>query len=759
MIRTASLGFPRIGKNRVLKRLVESYFAGRMDEAALEQGAQEIRKAHFEQQAACGLSEIPSNDFSLYDHVLDLAQMVSAVPTVDASSPYEEYFLLARGKAPSGKTSRALEMTKWFDTNYHYLVPEIDENTRFSLRFNKVRRAFQEALHWGHRTRPVLLGPVSFLLLSKNPNPQGAAPLSRLHDLLPIYVQIFQELAEAGADWIQLDEPCLSFDLTAEQLEAYQIAYDHLSQNAPQLRVQLTTYFAEVTPHLDTLVRLPVAGLHIDCVRAPEQLKPVLERWPAERHLSLGVIDGRNIWRTDLKRLVEQLAPLVQKNPERFLLSTSCSLLHCPVDLEQESKLDPELKSWLSFAVQKLGELQVLSRALTEGPSSVQAELTESERAQLSRQKSTVVHRSSVQAKLAEVQPSDFSRALPYPERAKSQRAKYKLPLLPTTTIGSFPQTEEIRRTRKAYRTGQIDQAQYESFIDTTILDAIRRQEELGIDVLVHGESERNDMVEYFATQLHGFAETAEGWVQSYGTRCVKPPLIYGDVERKAPLTVREAIVAQKATERPVKGMLTGPVTMLKWAFPRDDQSLEKTTQQLALALREEILDLETAGITIIQVDEPAFREGLPLRRSNWDAYLKWAAACFRLATSGVQTTTQIHTHMCYSEFGDILDAIVDLDADVISIETSRSRMELLRDFGTQSYPNEIGPGVYDIHSPRLPETEEMVELLRKAIEVIPVERLWVNPDCGLKTRTWEEVTPALQRMVTAARTLRAELS
>lgn len=759
MIRTAVLGFPRMGKNRELKRHLEAHWAGKLSESELEERAKHLRAEHRSLQQEAGIARRPSNDFSLYDHVLDLAHAFGAYEAhADEPSCLQEYFLLARGRSNSGRVGRALEMTKWFDTNYHYLVPEISEETQLRLRFNKPRKAFQEALAEGQVTIPVILGPVSFLLLAKNPEPGGPPPLSRLADLLPIYGQLLAELAAAGAIEVQMDEPCLAQDLSLEAQQAYRVAYTELRRLSPTSELLLATYFGSVLPHLDLLVGLEVHGLHVDLVSAPEQLPDVAHRWPQERLLSLGVVDGRNVWRADARDVVARLRPIVEaRGPNHLVIATSCSLLHCPFDLQQEVQLDPEIRGWLSFAVQKMHELTLIAQALTD-PSSVENALLRTSFDLDGKKNNPRVHRPHVEEQLAQINAGQLQRALPYEQRAALQREVLGLPPLPTTTIGSFPQTDEIRRTRASYRAGLLARSEYERFVDAEILDAIARQERLGLDVLVHGEPERTDMVEYFATQMEGFAQTEHGWVQSYGSRCVKPPIIYGDVYRPEAMTVRESTVAQRATAKPVKAMLTGPLTLLKWSFVRNDQPLEKTALQLALAIRAEVLDLERAGLKIIQVDEPGLREALPLRQGERAAYSRWAVEAFRLATAGARPETQIHTHMCYAEFRDVLDEIVAMDADVLSIESARSRTELLDDFRRARYPNEVGPGVYDIHSPRVPTTHEMADLLRSACRVIPAERLWVNPDCGLKTRSWPEVTEALVNMVQAAEQVRREL-
>ncbi len=764
----SNLGFPRIGRRRELKVALERFWAGDLDEAGLEAEAARLRAAHWRLQAGLGISHMPSGDFSLYDGVLDTACMVGAIPPdygwQDGPVPLATLFALARGSrgtaaeraAGIAEGLPALEMTKWFDTNYHYLVPRLSRGQRFTLTGNKLAAHVREAQAIGLRTRPVLLGPVSFLLLSKTAD--GSDPLDLLDGLLPVYAQILQELAEAGASWVQVNEPALALDLSEKAQLALALAYATLSKGpAPDLL--LASYFGALGDNLGTVTRLPVAGLHLDLVRGAGQLDTVLAEARPDQWLSLGVVDGRNVWRADLRTALATLRRVAdRRGVRRLMVAPSCSLLHVPVDLAQETKLDPEIKGWLAFATQKLGEVAALARGLDEGESAIAAELVRSDEAVRSHRDSPRVHRPDVAARLRAIVPEMERRARPFEERRARRRTRLTLPLFPTTTIGSFPQTAEVRRARVARGRGDITEAEYERAMQGWIGDAVRWQEELGLDVLVHGEFERNDMVKYFGEQLSGYAFTQHGWVQSYGSRCVAPPVIWGDVSRTAPMTVRWSAYAQSLTSRPVKGMLTGPVTMLQWSFVRDDIPREQVCRQIALALRDEVADLEAAGITFIQVDEPAFREGLPLRRADWNAYLRWAVACFRLATSGVRDDTAIHTHMCYSEFNDIMSAIADMDADAISIETTRSRMELLQAFRPGSgtgYPNEIGPGIWDIHSPRVPSAEEMVELLSLARQRLQDWQIWVNPDCGLKTRTWEEVRPALSHLVSAARQLR----
>jgi 5-methyltetrahydropteroyltriglutamate--homocysteine methyltransferase len=710
---------------------------------------------------------VPSGDFALYDHVLDTACMVGAIPPgygwSDGPVSLATTFALARGSRGTAAERAAgiepglpaLEMTKWFDTNYHYLVPLVSAGQRFTLTANRALEMFREAAALPVRTRPVLLGPVSFLSLVKATD--GSDPLDLLDRLLPVYARSLAELAAEGVAWVQMDEPALALDLTGKARAAFGAAYATLAAcRSPQLL--LTSYFGPLLENLATAVTLPVAGLHVDLVRGRTELDAILHALPAEKWLSLGVVDGRNVWRTDLRAALGTLRhAAAARGTSKLMVAPSCSLLHVPVDLSQETKLDQELKAWLAFAAQKLQEVAILARGLDEGDAAIEAQLRASDAAKASRQASGSVHRAEVAARIASLTPGMERRASAFPQRRAAQQARLGLPVFPTTTIGSFPQTGDVRKARAALARGDIGAADYESAVQGWIDDAVRLQEELGLDVLVHGEFERNDMVKYFGEQLSGYAFTQHGWVQSYGSRCVAPPIVFGDVSRPAPMTVRWSAYAQSRTAKPMKGMLTGPVTMLQWSFVRDDVPRAAVCRQIALAIRDEVADLEAAGIPVIQVDEPAFREGLPLRRADWADYLGWAAACFRLSTSAVRDDTSIHTHMCYSEFNDIMPAIAEMDADAISIETTRSRMELLDAFapGAGSYPAEIGPGVWDIHSPRVPDASEMQDLLQLARQRLQDWQIWVNPDCGLKTRAWEEVRPALANLVTAACRLR----
>lgn len=762
-----NLGFPRIGPQRELKFALEKFWRGGLDEPGLLAQGAALRAASWRLQVGMGINHVPSNDFSFYDHVLDTACMLGVIPDGYGWSggpvSTATYFALARGAhgtdaewtAGIRPDVPAIEMTKWFDTNYHYLVPRLRRDQSFELTANRPLAMFQEAQALGIRTRPVLLGPVSFLMLSKADD--GADPLDLLNRLLPLYEAILAGLADAGAAWVQMDEPILALDLTEKARLAFALAYGQLGRGrTPDLL--LTSYFGRLGDNIPTVTRLPVAGLHLDLVRAAADLDPVLAALPPDRWLSLGLVDGRNVWRNDLRASLATLDWVAaRRGARRLMVAPSCSLLHVPLNLDQESNLDGELKSWLAFAGQKLQEIHLLAQGLDEGEQAIAAPLKASDAALRTRCENRRVHDPAVVSRLAAVTPAMEHRRSPFTERHERQRRRLTLPRFPTTTIGSFPQTSGVRQVRAALARGSLSASDYERTIAAWIDDAMRWQESAGLDVLVHGEFERNDMVKYFAEQLAGFAFTQHGWVQSYGSRCVAPPIIWGDVSRPRPMTVHWSAYAQSRTRKPVKGMLTGPVTMTQWSFVRDDLPRETVCRQIALALRDEVADLEAAGIAIVQIDEPAFREGLPLRLQDRTDYLQWAVACFRLCSSGVADETQIHTHMCYSEFNDIMPAIAALDADVISIETARSRMELLDAFSADAYPNEIGPGIWDIHSPRVPSTEEMAGLLRLARQRLHDWQIWVNPDCGLKTRGWEEVRPAIANMVAAAQKLRSQ--
>ena len=752
-----NLGFPPLGAHRELKRATEGYWSGKVPQAALLQTGAELRAAHWRLQRDAGVDLIPSNDFSYYDRVLDACAMVGAVPTrygwSGGSFDLDTYFAMARGVQSGGRDVTAMEMTKWFDTNYHYIVPEFEPGQTFRLASTKVVDEFTEAKALGFHTKPVLIGPVTFLLLGKT----RAGRVDRLDlvdALLPVYADVLGRLDAAGATWVQIDEPCLALDRTPAERAAYVRAYRFLADRAHGLKLLVTTYFAGLDDNLATVRELPVAGLHVDLVRAGGgQLDQLLKAWPKGRVLSLGVIDGRNIWRADLATALGQLERARERiGADDLWVAPSCSLLHVPVDLDLEHRLDAQLKSWLAFATQKLVEVATLARAIRDGRAAVAAELEANARLIAGRRSSRRIHEPAVKQRAAGVSEKDMRRASPHATRRKRQ---LRLPLFPTTTIGSFPQTAEVRAARKQLHDGKLTPQEYDAFIADQIARTLKLQEELGLDVLVHGEFERNDMVEYFGEQLQGFAFTEHGWVQSYGTRYVKPPLIYGDVSRPKPMTVRWSTYAQSRTSKPVKGMLTGPVTILQWSFVRDDQPRAETAKQLALAIRDEVKDLEAAGIRVIQIDEPALREGLPLRRAEWPAYLDWAVNAFRLATGSVSDATQIHTHMCYSEFNDVIRVIEKMDADVISIENARSGSELLEALKEYKYPNEIGPGVYDIHSPRVPSAAEIGAALKRMQGVLNDRQIWVNPDCGLKTRGWEETLQALRNMVQAARQLR----
>ncbi len=751
-----SLGFPRIGRRRELKFALEKYWRGESSVAELESVARELRRTHWQWQADAGVAQLPVGDFAYYDQVLTLSATLGVIPERHRDGGavnLDTLFRIARGRAPSGKHAPASEMTKYFNTNYHYLVPELSEDQRFDIAWEQLFEEVTEAQALGHTAKPVLLGPVTFLYLSKTVGSEFDR-LTLLPALLECYQAILARFAAQGVEWVQLDEPALALELDDNWQQAFNQAYGVL-KSAP-LKLLLATYYGTVAHHQSLLSALPVAGIHLDLVTAPEQLQAFVGALAPEQVLSVGVINGRNVWAADLDLVAEQLAPLARDLGDRLWLATSCSLLHTPVDLEVETALAPELKSLLAFSRQKLTELQELN-ALLEAPE------TENAKAVVARCRDRRAARAQgrnqqLSARIDALSATDYNRNHEFEVRRQAQQARFKLPLLPTTTIGSFPQTAAIRNLRSRWRKGELDDVVYTEQLQQVTRDTIERQLKLGIDVLVHGEAERNDMVEYFGEQLDGVGFTKHGWVQSYGSRCVKPPLIYADVTRPKAMTVDWAEYAQSLTDRPVKGMLTGPVTILHWSFAREDISREQIATQLALAIRDEVVALERAGIGIIQIDEPAFREGLPLKCSDWAHYLDWAVAAFKLSAAGVRDETQIHTHMCYSEFNDTIAAIAAMDADVITIETSRSRMELLNAFEDFDYPNEIGPGVYDIHSPNIPTVEAMVSLIEKAAQKIPLRQLWVNPDCGLKTRNWEEVEPALKNMVDATRELRRRL-
>lgn len=757
-IKAHILGYPRVGAKRELKFALESFWRKELSSDDLQNTAKNLRAEHWQKQQEAGLAFITSNDFSLYDHVLDHSVLFGAQPKRFNKKPFGEanpvpenaYFALARGNLEQP----AMEMTKWFDTNYHYIVPELAGDTQFSINVHDFLSQLDEAQKISKKVKPVLLGPVSFLYLSKA---RGINKLDLLDGLAQQYVYLLQELQLRKIEWLQMDEPIFALDLDDTWLKAFDRAYAWFRTSRPKLL--LTTYFANVSRYQAFISSLPVDGIHIDLVRAPEQLGPWVNAIPSHWVISAGVIDGRNIWRNDLDKTLALLDPWVKRLGDRLWIAPSCSLLHTPVTLAHEVKLDAEIKSWLAFADEKIIELSIIAKALNNGVDSVAHELAISRAAIASRNQSNRVHNDNVKARIAALNTLNENRESTFELRAKAQKARLNLPLLPTTTIGSFPQTPDIRAARAAFKKSDISQAKYDAEMEAHIAYAIAQQEEIGLDVLVHGEAERNDMVEFFGEQLAGYAFTQNGWVQSYGSRCVKPPVIYGDVHRPKAMTVETASFAQSLSNRPVKGMLTGPITILQWSFVRDDQPRETTAMQLALAIRDEVEDLQKAGIAIIQIDEPALREGLPLQKAAWAQYLAWAVKAFKLSASIARDDTQIHTHMCYAEFNDILPAIAAMDADVITIETSRSAMELLDAFGEFSYPNDIGPGVYDIHSPRVPSVEAMEKLMKRAFDVVPVERLWINPDCGLKTRGWPETKAALENMVAVAKGLRAQLA
>ncbi len=750
-------GYPRIGAKRELKFAVEAFWKGAKSEAELQAVAAEIRQLNWAAQKAAGADLLPVGDFSFYDQVLDTQVALGAIPKrfgFDAANlSLPEYFQLARGNA----TQFAMEMTKWFDTNYHYIVPEWHQDTAFAANSKNLIAQIKEAKALGHDIKPTLIGPITLLWLGKDKEAFGCRVATLLPKLLPAYAQLLRELAAEGVDWIQIDEPILAVDAPKPYLDAFTDTYKELANTG--VRIIIGTYFASVAEHLNLLKALPVHGLHIDCVRAPEQLAVFADAWPSNKVLSVGLIDGRNVWRANLSKVIDTLAPVAAKLGNNLWIAPSCSLLHSPQDLAVEEKLDAEIKSWMAFAAQKLVELGTVKQALVHGKDSVKEAIAASDAAASDRATNKLIHNQAVQARVAALPKGADQRKSPFATRIKAQQAWMNLPVLPTTTIGSFPQTTEIRQARAAFKKGELSAADYDAAMKKEIAYCVEEQEKLQIDVPVHGEAERNDMVEYFGEQLAGYCFSQFGWVQSYGSRCVKPPIIFGDVSRPNPMTVYWSSYAQTLTKRPMKGMLTGPVTMFKWSFVRDDVPLSVVAKQIALALNDEVLDLEKAGIKVIQIDEPAIREAMPLKKAQWDEYLDWACESFRLSSTNAEDSTQIHTHMCYSEFNDILPAIASMDADVITIETSRSDMDLLTAFGDFKYPNDIGPGVYDIHSPRVPTAAEVEHLLRKAMDVVPVERLLVNPDCGLKTRGWKETIEQLEVMMEVTKKLRAELA
>ena len=761
MLQTANLGFPRICTNRELKKAVESYWKKTSSLADLQKAAAEIRAKNWQTQKAAGIASIPSNDFSFYDQILDSLALFGAVPErfnfAGGNVDLDLYFAMARGAQRDGIDVTAMEMTKWFDTNYHYIVAEFKKGQQFKISSTKIFDEYLEAKNLGIETRPVVIGPVSFLLLGKATD--GSNKLDLLDNLLVAYTELFKKLQEAGVKNVQIDEPLLVTDLSGDAVKSYSKAYAQIKQAAGSIKLHLATYFDNLNDNAALAFSLGTASVHVDLVRAPEQFAEALDLVKADQSLSLGLIDGRNIWINNLENSVALAKKAVEKlGAARVIIAPSCSLVHSPVDLASETALDAELKTWLSFATQKLSEIAVIAKAAGGEESEVKSALDANKAALEARKSSKRIHDDAVKQRVSAIDESLMSRKSNFDARKKIQLGYIDLPLLPTTTIGSFPQTKEVRKFRADFKAGTISAAEYEKFVQEETTRTIRFQEEIGLDVLVHGEFERNDMVEYFGEQLKGFFFTKNGWVQSYGSRCVKPPVIFGDVSRPKAMTVEWAKYAQSQTQKIMKGMLTGPITILQWSFVRDDQPRKDTALQIAFAIRDEVSDLEKAGIKIIQIDEAALREGLPIRQSKWADYLKWAVEAFRITASGVEDRTQIHTHMCYSEFNDIIAAIADMDADVISIETSRSQMELLNAFVNFKYPNEIGPGVYDIHSPRVPKQEEMEKLLQKALDVLKPEQIWVNPDCGLKTRDWPETKLALQLMVDATKAVRAKI-
>ncbi|MGN6024520.1 5-methyltetrahydropteroyltriglutamate--homocysteine S-methyltransferase [Alcaligenes faecalis] len=756
-----NLGFPRIGAKRELKFALESYWKGESSRDELKMLGAQLRQRHWENQA--GLDLVPVGDFSFYDQVLDASFLLGNLPERVQGFHGDEldnYFRVARGRSAKGLEDHSAccggvaagEMTKWFDTNYHYIVPEFTADTQFKLDASRLLEQLAEAKAQGVKAKPVIIGPVTYLALGKTKDESNK--LALLDRLLPVYVQLLDTLAKAGVEWVQIDEPILVTELDADWQQAFKTAYQQLK--AAGVKLLVATYFGQLLENAALAASLPVAGLHVDAINDRDGVDALLKLLGDEKVLSLGVINGRNIWKTDLTAVLDWVEPIAKQLGDRLWIAPSCSLLHVPVDLDSEQKLDADVKSWLAFALQKLDELRVLGKALSQGRDAVKAELAENLAALTARRNSPRVNNPAVKAAVARISAELGKRKSVYAQRASKQAEFLKLPAFPTTTIGSFPQTVEIRRARSEFKAGRLDENSYQAAMRAEIERSVREQEKLGLDVLVHGEAERNDMVEYFGEQLDGYAFSQFGWVQSYGSRCVKPPILFGDISRPQAMTVEWITYAQSLTQKPMKGMLTGPVTILNWSFVRDDQPRSASCLQLALAIREEVLDLEKAGVHVIQIDEAALREGLPLRKSQWQSYLDWAVESFRITANGVGDETQIHTHMCYSEFNDIISSIADMDADVITIETSRSDMELLEAFENFQYPNEIGPGVYDIHSPNIPTEQHIVNLMKKAAERVPAERLWVNPDCGLKTRQWAEVIPALTNMVAAAKALRA---
>ena len=755
MAKVHNLGFPRVGSMRELKFAQESYWSGKSTKEELLKLASEIRKINWDHQKSLDLVAV--GDFSLYDQVLDMSFTLGNIPQRArnySGDVLDNYFRVARGRSVDPKQAiSAAEMTKWFDTNYHYMVPEFEVSTTFKLDASRIIDQITEAKNLGLKPKPVIIGPVTYLAIGKEKD--NSNKLDLLPKLLDTYFELLEVLVAQNIEWVQIDEPILVTELSDELKKAFEISYTKL--NNPKLKILLATYFGSLQDNLETISKLPIAGLHIDAVNGGAEVDAVISKMGG-KVISLGVVNGRNIWKSDLNAILDWVEPIANKLGDNLWIAPSCSLLHVPVDLSSEKKLDSEISSWLAFAIEKIKEIEVITTAINSGRAKVENELAQNKQSLNSRKNSTRVHNPSVQAELAKVDASWGMRKGTYLERQVKQLPVLNLPKFPTTTIGSFPQTGDIRSARSKFKSGEITENAYQDAMRKEIIHSIKEQESLGLDVLVHGEAERNDMVEYFGEQLQGYAFSQFGWVQSYGSRCVKPPILFGDISRPKAMTVEWIKFAQSQTLKVMKGMLTGPVTILNWSFVRDDQPRSTSCAQLALAIRQEVLDLEKAGIKVIQIDEAALREGLPLRKSQWKEYLDWAVGAFRIAANGVGDQTQIHTHMCYSEFNDIISSIADMDTDVITIETSRSDMELLDAFDNFKYPNEIGPGVYDIHSPNIPTQEHIVSLMQKAAQKIPAERLWVNPDCGLKTRQWSEVTPALTNMVAAAKTLRSQL-
>ena len=755
MAKVHNLGFPRVGSMRELKFAQEGYWSGKSTKEELLKLASEIRKINWDHQKSLDLVAV--GDFSLYDQVLDMSFTLGNIPQRArnySGDVLDNYFRVARGRSVDPKQAiSAAEMTKWFDTNYHYMVPEFEMSTTFKLDATRIIDQITEAKNLGLKPKPVIIGPVTYLAIGKEKD--NSNKLDLLPKLLDTYVELLEALVAQNIEWVQIDEPILVTELSVELKKAFEISYAKL--NNPKLKILLATYFGSLQDNLETISKLPIAGLHIDAVNGGAEVDAVISKMNG-KVISLGVVNGRNIWKSDLNAILDWVEPIAKKLGDNLWIAPSCSLLHVPVDLSSEKKLDSEILSWLAFAIEKIKEIEVITTAINSGRAKVENELAQNKQSLNSRKNSTRVHNPSVQAELAKVDASWGMRKGTYLERQVKQLPVLNLPKFPTTTIGSFPQTGDIRSARSKFKSGEITENAYQDAMRKEIIHSIKEQESLGLDVLVHGEAERNDMVEYFGEQLQGYAFSQFGWVQSYGSRCVKPPILFGDISRPKAMTVEWIKFAQSQTLKIMKGMLTGPVTILNWSFVRDDQPRSTSCAQLALAIRQEVLDLEKAGIKVIQIDEAALREGLPLRKSQWKEYLDWAVGAFRIAANGVGDQTQIHTHMCYSEFNDIISSIADMDTDVITIETSRSDMELLDAFDNFKYPNEIGPGVYDIHSPNIPTQEHIVSLMQKAAQKIPAERLWVNPDCGLKTRQWSEVTPALTNMVAAAKTLRSQL-